>query len=108
MLGSASLDVLFVAVPPGAHAGEVEEAARLGTHLLLEKPIALNLERAESIQAAVREAGVVCQVGFHLRHSNPILRLKEAIDSGAAGRPLFLTGRFVTNSLYSAWWRDPE
>jgi predicted dehydrogenase len=74
MLEAEELDALYVCLPPGAHEGQAEAAAARGIHLMLEKPIALNLERAESIGQAVKKAGVKCQIGHHWRHLAPARR----------------------------------
>ncbi len=108
MLASEKLDVLWICLPPGAHGGEAEKAASHGIHLMLEKPIALSLERAESIQRAVRAAGVQCQIGHHFRHTLPVLKLKQMLTDGSAGRPVFMQGRFFTNAAFPTWWRDPK
>jgi len=108
MIQTQKLDAIYVAIPPGAHGGEVEFAAEHGIHLMLEKPIALSMERAESIADVVKKAGVVCEIGHHMRHSEPARKLKDLLTSGEAGRPLFLNARFWTNGLFPAWWRDPN
>jgi predicted dehydrogenase len=108
MLAQESLDALFVCMPPGAHSGQAEKAARKGIHLMLEKPIALTLERAESIRSAVREGNVVCQIGHHFRHTEPVRKLKQMLTDGSAGRPLMMQARFYLNGLFPAWWRDPQ
>ena len=46
MLDEAALDLLVVALPPGAHVGQIERAAAAGVNLLVEKPIALDPGRA--------------------------------------------------------------
>ena len=108
MLANESLHGLFVCMPPGAHSGQAEKAARRGVHLMLEKPIALTIDRAESIRAAVREKSVVCQIGHHFRHTGPVRKLKQMLIDGTAGRPLMLQARFYLNGLFPAWWRDPQ
>jgi len=107
MLQSVPMDALYICMPPGVHDGETEAAAQRGLHLFLEKPIALSLSRAEAMAAAVRKAGVKCQVGYHMRHGLPVRKLREMIRDGSAGKPLFFTGRFFSNALYPAWWRNP-
>jgi predicted dehydrogenase len=108
MLDRTPMDALHVCIPPGAHGGEAEAAAARGIHLFLEKPIALTIERAESIVAAVHRAGIRCQMGHHFRHTAPALRLKSMLDDGSAGRPLLMQGQWFNNRLYGDWWRDPE
>lgn len=108
MIEREPLDALWVCMPPGAHNGEAEAAARKGIHLMLEKPIALSMERAESIRSAVREGGVKVQIGHHMRHTPPSIRLKQMLQDGSAGKPVFMQARFFTNALFPAWWRDPN
>lgn len=107
MLSRTPLDALYACIPPGAHDGEVEAAAAKGIHLFLEKPIALSLDRAESIAKAVRAAGVKCQIGHNFRHTVPALKLKSLIDDGSAGKPLLMQASWFTNRLHGDWWRDP-
>jgi len=108
MLKAESLDALYVCVPPGSHTGQVEAAAAKGVHLFLEKPIALTLDRATSIYTAVQKAGVKCAISHQMRHTAPSIKLKQMLTDGSAGKPLMLQGRFFTNALYPAWWRDPQ
>jgi predicted dehydrogenase len=108
MLDAVPLDALFVCIPPHAHEGQVEEAARRGIHVFLEKPIALTRARGRSMTAAVEKAGVVSQVGYHCRFGTAVELLKAMIESGGAGRPTLLQGRYYCNSLHADWWRDRE
>jgi predicted dehydrogenase len=107
MLASESLDAIFICIPPGAHNGEAELAAAKGIHLMLEKPIALNLARAQSIAVAVKKANVKCQIGHHMRHTTPVRKLMQMLEDGSAGKPLYFQGWFLVNALFPAWWRDP-
>ena len=100
------LDIVYICLPPFAHSNEVEMAAEKGVHILIEKPIALDLEIARKMVEAVERKGVKSQVGFLLRFGEATERLKEMIESGEAGPPGLFIGRYVCNSLHSPWWRD--
>lgn len=106
MLRDTPLDALVVGIPPGAHSGQVEAAAARGIHLFLEKPIAIDIKRGESMAKAVEKSGVVAHVGYHQRFGAAVMRLKSMIESGEAGRPTLLDARYACNSLHSPWWRD--
>lgn len=108
MLNEVKMDVLYVCIPPGGHNGQTEKAAAKGIHLCLEKPICLTEERARSIFDAVKAAGVKCQIGHHMRHTAPAIKLKQMLTDGTAGRPLMFQGRFYVNHLFPQWWRDPN
>ena len=61
------VDAVSVALPPDVQAPLAVRAAEAGKHLLLEKPIALDVPAADRIVAAVRAAGVASVVFFTLR-----------------------------------------
>ena len=58
MLEHATIDVVTVATPHSLHAEQVIQAANAGVAIISEKPMATNLEEADSILAAVRRNGV--------------------------------------------------
>lgn len=104
MFAGLGLDLVYICLPPYAHDREVELACRHGVHFLIEKPIALTLELADSMAAHVHASGVKSQVGFMYRHGAATLRLKERVaHSSQCG---FMVGRYACNSLHRSWWRD--
>jgi len=58
------VDALVFAVPPHVQAPLALRAARAGKHLLLEKPLALDLDQAAELTAALEAAGVANLVFF--------------------------------------------
>jgi predicted dehydrogenase len=104
MLAKSKLDALYVCIPPFAHNGQVEKAAEHGITLFLEKPIAYGINRGESMVTAIERAGVVSQVGYHMRYRKSVEQVKEWIASGKAGRPTLFEGRYWCNMFGSAWW----
>lgn len=106
MLGEAELELLIVALPPFAHAGEVEAAAAAGVHLLVEKPIALDLGRAEAMVAA--SAAVVAACGFMYRFGDATSRWDSRREAGETGRIAHFSGSFHSNALHASWWRERE
>ncbi|WP_116453337.1 Gfo/Idh/MocA family protein [Blastococcus litoris] len=61
------VDAVAIALPPHVQAPLAEQAAAAGKHLLLEKPIALDVAAADRVVAAVRDAGVASVVFFTFR-----------------------------------------
>ena len=61
------VDAVSIALPPDVQAPLAERAAAAGKHLLLEKPIALDLAGADRLVAAVGAAGVASVVFFTFR-----------------------------------------
>jgi predicted dehydrogenase len=100
------LDLAYVCLPPFAHGNEVEWACRYGVNLLIEKPIALNMDLALRMKQQVRESGIKCQVGFMYRFGKAALWLKNYLQRRSSGERGFMTARYACNSLHSWWWRD--
>src|SRR5207244_3684269 len=75
------------------HREAVEAAAERGLAILVEKPLATTLEDAAAMAAAVRQAGVLCQVAFENRWNPPYVAAKEAIERGDVGTVLSLNSR---------------
>ena len=106
MLRETELDVLYIAIPPFAHNGQFEKAARKGIHIFIEKPIALDVKRGASMVRAANKAGIITQVGYHMRYGAAVRELKRLIDKGLAGTPTLLDARYECNSLHGPWWMD--
>jgi predicted dehydrogenase len=85
----ASVDALTFAVPPDVQAPLATRAAERGLHLLLEKPIALSIEDAHSLEHAVTTARVASIVFFTRRFlpdTQAWLRQITAQDGWYCGR----------------------
>jgi len=106
MLAQEDFDLLYISLPPFAHNGQFEKAAAKGIHIFIEKPIALDSARGESMVAAAKAAGIMTHVGFHMRFGTAVRKFREMIDRGEAGRPVLFNGRYQCNALHSPWWRD--
>jgi len=78
-------DALIVAAPAEAHFRLAEAALRAGRHVLIEKPIASNLEQALQLAALAVETGRVLQVGHLLRYSAEHAAITQRIT-----RPLYI------------------
>jgi predicted dehydrogenase len=78
-----SVDAVCIAVPPDIQASLAVRAARAGCHLLLDKPLALDVSSAQAVVEAVDQAGVAAIVFFTQRF-RPDLEdwMKSAADAG--------------------------
>jgi predicted dehydrogenase len=76
------IDVVCICTHSGNHLEPALEVARAGKHILLEKPIEVSVERADSLIRACRENGVKLGVIFQNRLKPGYLQLKEAVRAG--------------------------
>ena len=106
MFQKADLDVVYICLPPFAHADEVQLAAERGIHVFIEKPIALSMDLANTMVEAVDKHGVKSQVGFMFRFGDAVSKVKAMLESGEAGPPGLMTGKYECNHLHAPWWRE--
>lgn len=99
MLRDPEIDVVSIALPSGMHARAGIQAAEAGKHIVVEKPIDVDLDAIDALIAAVDKAGVKLGAVFQLRYNPMMKAIKETIDSGRLGR---LFG--VHADLF--WWRE--
>jgi len=102
MIDTVSPDLLIATLPPFARDGEIEHAASRGVHLLVEKPIALDMAAADRMVAAAETAGVVAAIGFMYRFGDAVRRWRS-IDTGPVG---LYAGAYHCNALHAPWWRE--
>jgi 2-hydroxy-4-carboxymuconate semialdehyde hemiacetal dehydrogenase len=68
--GIARSDAVILATPTQMHRAQGEQVMRAGKHVLIEIPIADNVEDSQALAKIAREAGVVAMAG-HVRRFNP-------------------------------------
>jgi predicted dehydrogenase len=110
ILALPEIQAVYIATPNHLHKEQVIAAARAGKHVLVEKPIALNLADAEEMIAVCRENGVRLMVGYMMRFHAHHQKLKAMIDAGDLGQVVF--GRTQLTCWYppiaGAWRQTPE
>jgi predicted dehydrogenase len=106
------LDAVLIATPPEAHCALGAEVLRRGSHLLVEKPLALHLGEAESLVALAEHLGLQVWVGFNRRFRAGYWELQRRLDELPRGRILGLQFDLHTDPrLWDAITRstaDPE
>ncbi len=85
MLARKDIHAVSICSFPSQHAAHAIAAAKAGKHIILEKPITLNLDDAKAVATAVAAAGVKTCVCFECRYSSQFLATKAVIDQGLLG-----------------------
>ncbi|MGE3921100.1 MAG: Gfo/Idh/MocA family protein [Gammaproteobacteria bacterium] len=78
---NVKVDVIDICSRPDFHKEQVIQAARAGKHLIIEKPIALNLYDCKAIEDAVETSKVQACVCFECRFSDQFEKTKHAIET---------------------------
>ncbi len=85
LLNDPEVEALSICTPNATHHPATIAAAKAGKHVLCEKPISLSLEQASEMIEACRDAGVVLQIGHHMRSNAAAIHAKAMIDRGELG-----------------------
>ena len=90
LLGADDLDAVIIASPAPTHPQLAISAFEHGKHVLVEKPLAMNVVDARRVEAAGLRAGKIGMVGHLMLHHPGVIRLRELLDSGALGDLYYL------------------
>lgn len=86
MLEQEKPDIAVITLPHFLHKEAALFAASLGSHVLLEKPMALNAAECDDIIAGIQAAGVKLMIGHTQHYDAHNLAAKAIIDSGQLGQ----------------------
>jgi scyllo-inositol 2-dehydrogenase (NAD+) len=88
ILADKSIEAVFVTSSTSTHREVVTAAAEAGKAIFCEKPIALTLEDADDMIAAIERQGVMFQAGFMRRFDPGYAAARRKIEAGAIGEPV--------------------
>src|SRR3954469_4740689 len=83
---ASDINVVSICSYPYDHAGQSVAAAKAGKHLIIEKPLALNLKDLRRMADAINDSGVKTCVCFECRYSSQFLATKSVLDHGLLGK----------------------
>lgn len=95
------MDIVAIGSPSGLHAEQAIAAVQRGLHVVVEKPLDITPARIDELIAEADRARVKVGVFFQERLLPELVALKQSIDNGKIGKPVFIAGRLP-------WYRPPE
>ncbi|MFD0961803.1 Gfo/Idh/MocA family protein [Paenibacillus chungangensis] len=90
LIGSPDVDIVCVTTSSGSHAAIGMEVIAAGKHLVVEKPLAMNVKEAAGLIAAAYNRGVTLSVISQRRFEVQHQAVKRVLDDGAIGRLLLV------------------
>jgi UDP-N-acetyl-2-amino-2-deoxyglucuronate dehydrogenase len=88
MLADASVELVSVATPHKSHAALAIRCMRAGKHVIVEKPMTVDVAEADEMIRVSRETGRALGTIFQRRYWPAALHAKATIDAGKIGRPV--------------------
>jgi len=112
MLSKLDLDAIIVCTPHVLHYKHVMAGLKRGLHVLVEKPMAINISQAEEMRDTAEKESLLLAIGYQ-RHFQPeYFYAKKIIESGKIGLPHFVVA-WLSQDLRRAigsrgWYLNPE
>ena len=85
LLADPEIEAVSIVLPDNIHRDAVELAVKNGKHILLEKPLADNMEDARAMYEITKDYDKVFTVGFLLRFDPRFSMIKQSLDAGELG-----------------------
>ena len=101
MLAQATLDALYICVPPFAHGAPERAALAHKLPFFVEKPLAIDPETVEAIGQEIAAAGLITGVGYHWRYLDTIDEARALLTENPAQ---LLSGYWLDSTPPPEWW----
>jgi predicted dehydrogenase len=101
MIESADLDAVAICTPHYLHHSMGIKAIERGLHVLIDKPLAVNLKESDELISLAEKKSVKLGVILQNRFDDYIMLVRKAVDEDLFGR--LLLGVATVN-----WWRNEE
>ena len=86
MAAKEKLDGVAITAPDYLHHDCAVASLKAGWNILIDKPLATNVKDGLDIIETAKQTGKIVMIGFNLRHSPVLKRLKQIIDEGTLGK----------------------
>ncbi len=96
-----TIDALYICVDPTAHTDTELRAVEMGIPFLVEKPMHLELDKAEEIAEKIEEKNLMTAVGFQDRYLDLIQMIKDELPRHKTGGLVY--GAWV-GGIPGVWW----
>lgn len=120
LLENPTVDCVIISLPNFLHAKCAKAAAENGKHVLIEKPLARNIQEGREIVSAVEQKGLKGMVGYPMRFIPQFLELKRKLSSGILGDIVSVCATNIGSGPIAhrveasipkpvpSWWFDPK
>ncbi len=108
LLKESGCEVVDICLPNYLHASTAIKAAAAGKHIIIEKPLAITLEEADSMIEACKIAGVKLMYAEELCFAPKYERVRQMVNEGAIGDVYMLKQSEKHSGPHSDWFYDND
>lgn len=101
IIANSAIEVVYISTTPeGSHYPIARDCLKSGKHVLLEKPIALELSEADELIAISCDKGLKFTIGYSQRFNSKIAYAKKSITEGKLGKVVnVMVSRHLSRNL---------
>ena len=108
LLARQELDYVTISVPEHWHAPITLDAADLGLHVYVEKPLTYSIEEGLAVVKKVRRTGITLQCGIQGMSDDSYESAAKLIQDGAIGKVVMAHIDYSRNHREEFWLREPD
>ncbi len=105
MLDDKDIDAVIISTPDHHHGQMTVDAAKAGKHIYCEKSVALTENEVNELYTAVKESGVVYQLGHQITQNIIYQQAKEILKKDLLGKITLVQTTSNRNTANGAWIR---
>lgn len=94
LLADASVDAVYVPLPPALHYEWGKKVLESGKHLLMEKPFTTSLTETEALLALAEKKGLTVHENYMFLYHSQLVKIKELMADGALGEVRLIRAAF--------------
>lgn len=113
ILEDTGVDCIIVVTPAQTHYQIVKKSLQAGKHVLVEKPLTINIKDAKELVRLSKEKKKVLAVDHTFKFNSGIKKLKEIMDKGELGKVYYMYGLYnalgpIRKDVSAMWDLSPH
>ncbi|MGH2566886.1 MAG: Gfo/Idh/MocA family protein [Bacteroidota bacterium] len=100
VLTNPAIDAVAIATPAPTHFALAKAALESGKHVLIEKPMCLNVEHADELIALAEKKGLTLMVDHVFVYNPAVEKMKEIVDAGRLGKLFYIDSVRINLGLF--------
>lgn len=102
IINDDTINAVVIATPVFSHYELSKKALVKGKHVLIEKPLASTVAESEELINLAEQKGLTLMVDHTFLYTGAVQKMKELIDTGAIGTPLYFESSRINLGLFQS------